>query len=174
MAITWALLFAALSWFWAPGGTIGIDTIGGILEAQGRARDPDLIAILWITGALKALLAIPPLILLLHRRHHRTQEPSAAPTNPATATATTTAHRSRRLTLPRLAHVATLLIGGALTLYALALLVQHTLMALNVVALPTDISHDENRWHLLLWDPIWLIGGLCFLRAARPWRRPRA
>ncbi len=84
-----------------------------------------------------------------------------------TSTAMATTHPPRRVTLPRLAHLATLLLGGFLTIYAVALLAQHTLMELDVVDLPTDISHAENRWHLLLWDPIWLLGGICFLLAAR-------
>ena len=40
-----ALLYAAVSFYWAAGGTAGLGTIGGQLEELGRARDPAIIAL---------------------------------------------------------------------------------------------------------------------------------
>lgn len=58
-------------------------------------------------------------------------------------------------------------VGGALTaLYGVALMVQHGLMAAGVLS-RGDLEPGEVRWHLLLWDPFWLLGGVLFLQAAR-------
>lgn len=73
----------------------------------------------------------------------------------------------------------TLGVGGALmALYGLALLVQHGLMAAGVLS-RGDLEAGEVLWHLFLWDPVWLVGGVLFVLAARqaysgPRRRPPA
>jgi hypothetical protein len=46
-----ALLYAAMSFCWAAGGTAAIGTPGSELEVLGRARDPGLITLVWIIGA---------------------------------------------------------------------------------------------------------------------------
>ena len=47
-----ALLYAAVSFYWAVGGTAGIGTLGGRLEELGRAGDP---AVLWLAGVAGVL-----------------------------------------------------------------------------------------------------------------------
>jgi len=58
-------------------------------------------------------------------------------------------------------------IGALITLYGGANLVQHVLMASGAVSTPAGLGSESLPWHLALWDPIWLIGGLLFLGAAR-------
>jgi hypothetical protein len=50
-ACTWAFAFAAMSFYWAAGGTVGGETIGPAIMSQ--AHEPMFIAILWITGTMK-------------------------------------------------------------------------------------------------------------------------
>ncbi len=42
---------------------------------------------------------------------------------------------------------------------------------------PEVLGEQAARWHLLLWDPVWLLGGVLFLAAAlhhrRVWHRER-
>jgi hypothetical protein len=57
-------------------------------------------------------------------------------------------------------------VGSGLTLYGAANLVQHALMAAGAIATPDGLGEDAVPWHLALWDPVWLIGGLLFLAAA--------
>ena len=44
-ACAWTFVFAAISFYWAAGGTAGLDTIGDGLEELGRARDPGVVAL---------------------------------------------------------------------------------------------------------------------------------
>src|SRR5215216_4618983 len=48
-----ALLSALLSFYWAAGGTIGLDTVGGAIEELDRARDPAGVALGIGAGLLK-------------------------------------------------------------------------------------------------------------------------
>jgi hypothetical protein len=64
VACAWALAFAAVSFYWAAGGTSGADTIGPALTSLALARDPEFIAILWATGVLKVVAALLALALV--------------------------------------------------------------------------------------------------------------
>ena len=59
-----ALPYAAVSSYWATGGTAGLDSLGGELEALGRERDPALIALVWVTGVLKVVAGLLALALV--------------------------------------------------------------------------------------------------------------
>ena len=135
-ATAWAAVFAALSFYWAAGGTAGAVTIGPAIAAPVLARDPTWVAILWGTGALKLLGGL--LALALVRPWGRLIP--------------------RRLLL---------VVGwGASALMGLyegaASLVQHGLMAAGVLSIPDGLGATALRWHLLLWDPWWLVGGILF------------
>lgn len=58
-------------------------------------------------------------------------------------------------------------IAVLLVLYGTASLLQHALMRSGAVAAPDELSDDELRWHLVLWDPVWIAGGVLFALAAR-------
>jgi hypothetical protein len=60
----WAAVFAALSFYWAAGGTAGAATIGPAIAEPVLARDPTWVAILWGTGALKLLGGLLALALV--------------------------------------------------------------------------------------------------------------
>lgn len=145
-ACAWALVFAAVSFYWAAGGTIGADTIGPALANLALARDPEFVAILWITGALKLVAGLLALALVQRRGWF----------------------------IPRwLLLVAGWGAGAGLILYGGASFVQHALMVAGTIAVPAGLGETAARWHLLLWDPWWLLGGLLF--AAATWgcgRRP--
>ena len=139
-ACAWALAFGAVSFFWAAGGQLGAATLGVRLEQLGAERDPGFVALLWATGALKVLGGL--LALALVRRWGQA--------------------------LPRRALlVAIWSIGALITLYGCANLVQHVLMASGAISTPAGLGSDALPWHLALWDPVWVIGGLLFLGAAR-------
>jgi hypothetical protein len=139
-ASAWAFTFAAVSFYWALGGTVGLATLGTTLHALALARDPTAIAVGgWGAGVAKLLGGLLPLALL----------------------------SCRRLPLSRRALRALAAAGGAgMALYGGASLVQHVLMLTGVIALPAGLGPLGARWHLWLWDPWWLLGGLLFLLAA--------
>jgi hypothetical protein len=61
-----ALLYAVPSFYWALGGTAGLDTVGGAIEELDRSRDPAGVAlgigagVLKVAGALLALALVRP------------------------------------------------------------------------------------------------------------------
>ncbi len=143
-ACVWALLFAALSFYWAAGGRLGEGTIGVAVEDPALAREPWFVALLWATAVLKLVAAGLALALA----------------------------RSIRW-LPRWM----LLFAGwgaaaLLSLYGLANLVQHLLIATGVLAVPSGLGEAALPWHLLLWDPVWIVGGALFTLAAVSYSAP--
>jgi Protein of unknown function (DUF3995) len=139
-AAAWAILFAAMSAFWALGGTLGLDTLGNEIERKARARDQETIAVVWVTALLK--LAAAALALALVRPWGR--------------------RMPRRLLV-----IATWIVGLGLIAYALANFVQHGLMKGGAVDTPEALGSSATTWHLVFWDPFWLLGGLLFTAAAR-------
>jgi Protein of unknown function (DUF3995) len=139
-AAAWSILFAAMSAFWALGGTLGLDTLGNEIERDARAREPDVIALVWVTALLKVVGAALAIALV----------------------------RPWGRVLPRRPLViATWIVGLGVLAYALASFAQHGLMKADVVDTPVALGSSAVGWHLALWDPFWLLGGLLFIAAAR-------
>ena len=139
-ASAWAGLFALVSLYWAAGGMVGSDTLGVEIDRLAHERDASFVGVVWAASALKALAAALALALIQ----------------------TWGRRLPRRLLL-----VMGWATGAFITLYALANAIQHALMASEVISTPEDLGADAVAWHLALWDPFWLIGGLLFLAAAR-------
>ena len=53
--------YAAVSVYWALGGTWLLDTAGGTLEQQGRAGNAGIMLAVWAAAVLKVIGAIVPL-----------------------------------------------------------------------------------------------------------------
>jgi hypothetical protein len=144
VAFAWGVLFAGISFYWAAGGTLGADTVGGSIELLGRARDPVLIAALWIAGFLKVLGALLALALV---------QPWG-----------------RRLPRP----LVLLLGWGAaviLTLYGGINVVGEALTASGLVR-PRTVDWKPLLWHLYVWDMSFLVWGILFVLAT--WHYTRA
>ena len=63
-ACAWAFVFAAMSFSWAAGGTVGVNTNAPAITGPVLAGDPAWIAALWITGALKVIAGLLALALV--------------------------------------------------------------------------------------------------------------
>jgi Protein of unknown function (DUF3995) len=113
--------------------------VGAEIERRAEAREPELVAELWVAAGLKLLAGL--LALALVRPWGR-----AVP---------------RRLLV-----VVSWGTGALLALYGAANLVQHGLMEIGVSDVPGDLGETAVHWHLALWDPVWLLGGILFLAAA--------
>jgi hypothetical protein len=59
------------------------------------------------------------------------------------------------------------IVGGAFALYGLANFVDHAAMTTGLRAAPEALGATAARWHLLFWDPFWMLGGALFLATAR-------
>lgn len=146
-AAVWSFLFAAVSFYWAMGGTVGVETLGSAFSDPAVTNDPLFVAFVWITGILKVLAGVFALAVVQPWGRN----------------------------IPRwILHTAIWAIGVLLTVYGAALLIQHGLMVMGVIEIPTSIgSIAAARWHLFLWDPYWLLGGILFLAAALSTARNR-
>ena len=140
-AALWALLFALPSFYWAFGGERGKGTIAAHPDDIALINEP---AVVFLTGVAKILGGF----LMF-------------------AIAQGSGGRGLRRWLRLLALVA----GGFMLLYGGALLVQHLLMVAGVVDTPDSLGQRASRWHLWLWDPVWVVGGILFLAAGRGARR---
>jgi hypothetical protein len=140
-AAAWAFAFAAVSAYWALGGELGRETIAADITRIPLANDP---VVVWATAGMKALVGMLALALV----------------------------RPWGRLLPRpMLIAATWSAGLLLALYGGASLVDHGRMVAGLRPTPEVLGEQAARWHLLLWDPVWLLGGVLFLAAA--WRHRR-
>ncbi len=143
-ACAWAFVFAAMSFYWAAGGTAGADTIGPTIKELALAREPWFVAVLWLTGAMKVIAGLLALALV---------RPWGRP-------------------VPHwMLLVAAWGTGALLVLYGGVNLAVRGLMTIGAMNTPESMHSTAARWHLLLWDPWWLLGGLLFCAAAWHYQR---
>jgi Protein of unknown function (DUF3995) len=142
-------LYAAVSAYWGAGGTALLDTIGGTLEREGRARAAGVLAVVWTTVVLK--LAVSGIGLLAVARPQWLA--------------------SRRWRVMRgaawLAAAVLVVYGGVLTLIGL-------LVQADIVHAAAHANHKALRWHAFLWDPWFLVWGLLLATALALSRGPSA
>ena len=120
---------------------MGRETIAADIAQIPLANDP---VVVWATAGLKALVGMLALALV---------------------------RPWGRLLLRRVLVAAAWATGLLLTLYGVANLVDHGRMVAGLRATPAVLGEQAARWHLLLWDPVWLLGGVLFLAAAQHHRR---
>ena len=139
-----AFLYAAVSFYWAAGGTAGVSTIGGELEEMARAKDPEFLALVLVTGFLKVAYGLLALALV----------------------------RPWGRALPRWALLVAAW-GGAtlLTVYGGLLVAVQALVAAGVIEVAESIDWTALWWHLALWDPWFMAMGLLLGVAARHYQR---
>ena len=139
-AAAWALVFAGVSFYWGLGGTLGLATLGREIEQLALARDPTTVAIGgWGAGAAKVLAALVALALV---------QPWG---------------RSIPFQVRR---IAAWIVGLLLVVYGIANFVQHGLMDAGIIPIPASFGAEALPWHLLVWNPWWLAGGLLFVALA--------
>ena len=128
-----ALLSAIPSFYWAAGGTIGLDTVGGAIEELARARDPAGVALGIGAGVLKVAGGV--LALALVRPWGR---------------------RVPRRLLGGVAWAA----SAVLMLYGGLLVAVGALVLAGVIRSAGPVDRTALRWHVLVWDLWFLVWGL--------------
>jgi uncharacterized protein YjeT (DUF2065 family) len=146
------LAYAAISVYWAAGGTWLLDTVAGTLEQQGRAGNPGIILAVWAAAVLKIIGAIVPL--------------AAAGVTPGQAPTAAAWRRQMR--------VLTWLEAAILTIYGLVLTGAGLLVQSGVIASAASADHRALAWHAYLWDPWFLLWGALITAALVRSRQPRA
>lgn len=127
------LTYAAISAYSAIGGTVLLDTVGGVFERAGRSGGTAVTIGLWAVVLVKIAAAALPLLALsgiLGSGWHR------------------------------LVWVLTWVDVVMLTLYGLVLTIAGLLIQADVVHTRPDADHRALRWHAYLWDPWFLLWGL--------------
>jgi hypothetical protein len=126
-----ALLSAVPSFYWALGGTAGLDTVGGTLEELARARDPRGVAL----GVAAGLLKVAGGLLALARPWGRV--------------------------VPRgLLLGAAWAASAVLTAYGGLLVAVGALVLTGVISPSGPVDRTALRWHVLVWDLWFLVWGL--------------
>jgi hypothetical protein len=142
--------YAAVSVYWALGGTWLLDTVGGTLEQQGRAGNSGIMLAVWAAAVLKVIGAIVPL--------------AAVGVIPRRATSAGRRH----------VRVLAWLEAAILTIYGLVLTVAGLLVQSGVIAVAASADHRALAWHAYLWDPWFLLWGVLVTAAMMRSRQPGA
>ena len=130
---------AAVSAYWALGGTALLDTIGGSIERWGRERKPALVAGLWLIVAVKVIVGLAaPVLAGVGAR----------------LLPSWTRGRVPRM-LGWIAATVLILYGGLLTIAEL-------LVETDVLQAAPDTDRTALAWHAFLWDPWFLLWGVAF------------
>ena len=141
---------AAMSAYWALGGTALLDTVGGEIERWGRERSASVVATLWLITVAKLAGAVAPLVLV--------------GVGARRLPAWTTAQPMR--VLGWIVAVGLVAYGGVLTVVGL-------LVDAGVIDPADDADERAIAWHAFFWDPWFALWGGAFTVAM--WRsRPQA
>jgi hypothetical protein len=112
-------------------------------DPEAALRDPVVVALNWAAAGLKAGMAVVALA---------------------------TVQRWGRVIPRRLLLIAAYGLGVGMATYGGLGLVADGLRVLGVIQVP-EPARTSLWWHLLLWDPWWLVGGILFVAAAQRYRR---
>ncbi|MBD1380748.1 DUF3995 domain-containing protein [Metabacillus arenae] len=136
--VTWSILFAVMSFYWAMGGMLGVRSVGGAIYEMSLNPPPSFIAIVWITGFIKLLGAVWLLMLLMKWGNSRIQ---------------------------KLVYFITKIAGLFLFLYGLLNFITIFLSSIGVIDF--ELSKYATFWRLVFWEPFWMIGGIFYFFSIR-------
>jgi hypothetical protein len=148
------LAYAAVSVYWALGGSWLLDTVAGTLEQQGRTGNPGIILAVWAAAVLKVIGAIVPL----------------AAVGVTSGQATIAWGRQVRVRVRVLAWLE----AAILTTYGLVLTVAGLLVQSGAIAPAASADRRALAWHAYLWDPWFLLWGALVTAALVRSRQPGA
>ena len=149
IAATLGVASAAMSAYWALGGTALLDTVGGEIERWGRERSAGVVAALGVITVAKLVAAVAPLVLVGVGARRL---PAWTRARPARAVGWTVA-------------VGLTVYGGLLTVVGL-------LVEAGVIDAANDADESAIAWHAYFWDPWFVLWGGAFIVAM--WRsRPQ-
>ena len=135
-ASAWMFVFAAMSFYWALGGTTGLNTVSLGQEAAGKSW---FITVLWVTGILKVIGGLLALALI---------QPWG--------------RRIPRLLLL----IAAWSVGAVLVIHGGDFVIQGILTETGLISFSNPATWTSAHWQAFMWGPWWLLGGLLFCLAA--------
>jgi hypothetical protein len=141
-----ALVSAAVSCYWALGGTAGVGTLGGTLEELVRDRDPRAVALGVAAGLLKAAGGLLALALV---------------------------RPWGRRVPPRLLLATAWGASAVLTIYGAVLVVAGALVLGGVLDPAGPVDRTALWWRVLVWDLWFLVWGVLLGAATRQYQASR-
>jgi Protein of unknown function (DUF3995) len=135
--------YAAVSLYWAAGGTAGLSTVGGIAQTMARSGGAAADAVITVTVLLKTAGGLLALAMVMPWGQR----------------------------LPRRALCMAGLAGSALLILYGAAEVAGEALAETGAIRPSAPDWTALRWHLALWDPWFLAWGLLLAAATWGYRR---
>lgn len=140
-ACAWMLVFAAMSFYWALGGTAGLHTVS---LGQERAGESWFTSVLWFTGLLKVIGGLLALALV---RSWGQRVP-------------------RMLLLTAAWGVSALLL-----LHGVDFVIQGALTETGIISIPTLTAWTAVHWQTFVWGPWFVLGGIVFCVASWNYQR---
>jgi hypothetical protein len=130
---------AAVSAYWALGGTALLDTIGGSLERWGQEREPALVAGLWLIVVVKVIVALAAPVL-----------------------AGVGARRLPSWTRGRVSRILGWIAATILILYGGMLTLAGLFVEAGILEVAPGADRRALAWHTYVWDPWFLLWGVAF------------
>jgi hypothetical protein len=62
--------------------------------------------------------------------------------------------------------------GAGMIAYAVADMLEHSLMLMDFIETPGALGRNALHWHFFFWDLWWLLGGLLFVASGRSAKKP--
>ncbi|WP_423747281.1 DUF3995 domain-containing protein (plasmid) [Haladaptatus sp. SPP-AMP-3] len=126
------VVFAAMSFYWALGGTAGINTVSLGQELAGK---PWFITVLWLTGMLKLGGGVLALALV---------------------------QSWGKLLPRRGVLIAAWGVSALLVFHGSDFIIQGALTENGLIDLPAPAVWTATHWQTFMWGPWWLLGGIAF------------
>lgn len=143
-AALWAAVFGGLSLYWAIGGTALAGAVSPDAKEMVEDRVPWFMALLWIVALLKLGIGVLALALV----------------------------RPWGESVPRwMLLLSASGVGAFMFLYGAVQLALSVPVLTGAVDAPGAPEPDVLRWHVFVWQPYWLLGGILLLTAASIYRR---
>ncbi len=124
------LAYAAISVYWAVGGTWLLDTVGISLSHPGQVGRTAALLTVWAAAVVKAIAAVLPVLAV----RGGGADPRAADRGP------------RRVAI--------------LVVYGLILTATGLLVQAGLIRASANANHLALKWHAYLWDPWFLVWGI--------------
>lgn len=133
LGVGWTVIFAAMSFYWAMGGMLGVQSLGGMIHEMSLNPEPSFIRMVWLTGFVKLAGAVLLMLLLV----------------PWKTSAIVT-----------ILYYMTKIAGIFLFLYGLLNFITISMSALSILNM--ELGAYATFWRLVFWEPFWMIGGICY------------
>ncbi|GIP32168.1 DUF3995 domain-containing protein [Paenibacillus sp. J2TS4] len=138
----WSFIFAGMSFYWAAGGMMGLESLGGQIYRLALERDPDFLPVVWLTGIVKVMGGVL-LLFMLKKWHSRLWN--------------------------KMIYYTAWIAGIVLLLYGAANFTTIGLAKLGWLHMELNIY--AIHWRLYFWEPFWMVGGVLYMMASIKFKR---